>query len=365
MTNWQRSLLSFVFLFIMLVFAYQQTLAPAPRADSDLDYAALSRHVSVIAARPHTMGSAANREVRDYIVAYFESLGLATGVQKATVVYRHPTRPTNATIIGNVENIIARLPGASTALDGGADDLVLMAHYDSRPDGPGAADDASGTASVMEVARIMVAGPRPVHDVVFLITDGEEMGLLGAQGFFRQHPAAKKVGLVLDLEARGSYGASSMFETSENNAWLIDHLLESAPDLVASSLSYEIYRYMPNDTDMSISKGEGIAGLNFAFVAGLFDYHAMTDTPENLDPGTLAQQANYLLGTALHFANLHDWQSAKGDKTYFNLWRGTLVSYSQGVAVAIGLVVLILGLWVFGAALRAGTISKAPSGLVY
>ncbi len=360
MTNWQRSLISFVFLFIMLAFGYQQTLAPAARTDSDLDYAALSGHVSVIAAKPHTMGSAANREVRDYIVDYFESLGLDTEVQKTTVVYRHPFRPTDATIIGNVENIIARLPGTSSAE--GANDLVLMGHYDSRPDGPGAGDDASGTAAIMEVARIMVAGPAPVHDVVFLITDGEEMGLLGAQGFYRQHPAAKDVGLVLDFEARGSYGASSMFETSENNAWLIDNLIESAPDLVASSLSYEIYQRMPNDTDMSISKGEGIPGLNFAFVAGLFDYHSPTDTPENLDPDTLAQQANYVLGTAQHFANLEKWESASGDKTYFNLWQGRLVSYSQDVAVVVGLLVLALGLWVFVATMRAGTIKWGSLG---
>lgn len=362
MTNWQRSLFSSAFLFIMLGFSYQQTLAPAARTDSELDYAALSGHVSVIAARPHTIGSAANREVRDYIVRYFESLGLDTEVQKATVVYRHPFRPTDATIIGHVENIIARLPGTSAALGKGANDLVLMAHYDSRSDGPGAGDDASSTAAIMEVARIMAAGQAPVHDVVFLITDGEEMGLLGAQGFYRQHPAAKNVGLVLDFEARGSHGVSSMFETSENNAWLIDNLIESAPDLVASSLSYEIYRYMPNDTDMSISKGEGIPGLNFAFVAGLFDYHAMTDSPENLDPDSLAQQANYALATARHFANLEDWESASADKTYFNLWQGRLVSYSQGVAVAIGLAVLFLALWIFAAAMRTGKTTWSSLG---
>ena len=360
MTNRQRSLYSFVFLFIMLAFGYQQTLAPTARTDSDLDYAALTEHVSVIAAKPHTMGSAANREVRDYIVAYFESLGLDTEVQKTTVVYRHPFKPTDATIIGNVENIIARLPGTSS--EKGANDLVLMGHYDSRADGPGAGDDAAGTAAIMEVARIMTAGPAPVHDVVFLITDGEEMGLLGAQGFYRQHPDAKNVGLVLDFEARGSRGASSMFETSENNAWLIDNLIESAPDLVASSLSYEIYRRMPNDTDMSISKGEGIPGLNFAFVAGLFDYHSPTDTPENLDPDTLAQQANYVLGTAQHFANLGEWESASSDKTYFNLWQGRMVSYSQGVAGVIGLFVLVLGLWVFAAAMRGGKIKWGSLG---
>ena len=152
-----------------------------------------------------------------------------------------------------------------------------------------------------------------------------------------------------------------MFETSSNNAWLVDRLIESTPDLVASSLSYEIYRQMPNDTDMSISKGEGIPGLNFAFSAGLFDYHAMTDNAENLDSNTLAHQANNVLASAQYFANLENWESAEGDKTYFNLRHGILVRYSQTTALVLGLVVLLLGVWLFATGKRAGTITWAST----
>ena len=366
MTHWQKSLISVIFLFVMLAFGYRQTLAPEIRTDTDLDFKAVQQHVSVIAKKPHPMGGAANGDIRDYIVDHFESLGLETEVQKTTVVYRHPTRPNRATIIGSVENVIARLPGRQTgsqaAAADGYKDLVVMAHYDSRPLTPGAGDAASATASVLETARIMAVGPALVHDVIFLITDGEEMGLLGAQGYFRQHPSAQNVGLVLNFEARGSYGASFMFETSGNNDWLVDELIASTPDLVASSLSYEIYRQMPNDTDMSISKGEGIPGLNFAFSAGLFDYHAMTDTPENLDKNTLSHQANYVLATARHFARLENWQTGEGDQTYFNLWHGTLVSYSQGVAIAVGLAVLLLGVWLFVSARRSGLVQWGALG---
>lgn len=362
MANWQKSLISAIFLFFMLVFGYRQTLAPEIRTDSDVDLDAVQRHVAMIAEKPHPMGSAANRVIRDYVIAHFEALGLETEVQKTTVVYRHPTRPTPATIIGSVENIIARLPGRSEQTGDGKNDLVVMAHYDSRPLTPGAGDAASATASVLEAARIMATGPAPVHDVIFLITDGEEMGLLGAQGFFRQHPAAEKAGLVLNFEARGSYGASFMFETSNNNAWLIGELIDATPDLVASSLSYEIYRQMPNDTDMSISKGEGIPGLNFAFSAGLFDYHAMTDSPQNLDINTLSHQANNVLATAHHFANLDDWQSSETDATYFNLRHGTLISYSQDMALVLGLAVLLLGLWLFVTGKRAGLIKWGSLG---
>jgi len=362
MTRWQKASISAVLLAAMLVFGYRQTLAPGMDTSSGLDFTALNRHVAVIAAKPHPIGSIANQQVRDYIVGYFASLGLTTEVQKTTVVYRHPHRSAGGTTIGQVENIIARLPGRSEVGPEAASDLVLMAHYDSTPSGPGAADDASGTASIMEVARILATAPPPAHDVVFLITDGEEAGLLGAQGFFRQHPAAKKVGLVLNFEARGSYGASFMFETSNGNAWLIDQLIDATPGLLAGSLSYEIYRRMPNDTDLSISKGEGFRGLNFAFSAGLIDYHAMTDTIQNLAQETLAQQANYVLATAQHFANLDDWQSTADDLTYFNLWRGVIVSYSQGLAIALGSAVLLLGAWLLVTALRNGTTGPASIG---
>jgi len=113
---------------------------------------------------------------------------------------------------------------------------------------------------------------------------------------------------------------------------------------------------------MSISKGKGIPGLNFAFTAGLFDYHAMTDNVKNLDANSLAHQANNVLATAQHFANLEEWQSAGGDRTYFNLWQGTVVSYSQGLAVALGLVVLLMGAGLFVTAMRAGTIARGSVG---
>jgi len=357
MTYSRRALIGAIFLLLMLTLAYRQVLAPEVRQGTGLDYEALSLHVAQIAQKPHPLGSAANREARDYIVGYFESLGLETEVQKTTVVYRHPTKPPGVTTVGFVENIIARLPARSRPAETAASDLVLMSHYDSRPLTPGAGDAASGTASIMEVARIMASGPAPAHDVVFLITDGEEMGLLGAQGFFRQHPAAKNVGLVLNLEARGSYGASFMFETSNNNSWLVRQLLKSTPDLVASSLSYEIYRLMPNDTDMSISKGEGVPGLNFAFSAGLFDYHAMTDNAANLSTNSLAHHANNMLAAAQHFAHIEDWQSAEADLTYFNLFQGTLISYSQGMAVGLGVLVLLFGVWLFVTALRVRSVT--------
>ena len=51
-----------------------------------------------------------------------------------------------------------------------------MAHYDSVPFGPGAADDGAGVVTLLETARALKAGPPLKNDVIFLFTDGEEAG---------------------------------------------------------------------------------------------------------------------------------------------------------------------------------------------
>jgi hypothetical protein len=353
---WSRASLCFTVLLAATLLGLMHIHAPPARTDLGIDYDLLNQHVQTIAARPHTMGSDANREVRDYIVAQLESYGLETEIQRRTVVYEHPRRTSNRVRIGDVENIIARLPGAENE-----DSLVLMSHYDSRPDGPGAGDAASGVAAVLEAARLLSQGLEPVRDVVFLLTDGEEMGLLGAQAFFRHHREAQYAGLVLNFEARGSSGPSNMFETSNGNEWLIRELASVTPDLMATSLSFEVYQRMPNDTDLTIAKAAGKQGLNFAFVDDYFDYHAMVDTPANLDPSTLAHQAAYAVTLGRHFANLSTIAGNSSNATYFNLIPGTFIVYSQTTAQVLAIVVLALGLIIFMARWRHGAISLSST----
>lgn len=73
-------------------------------------------------------------------------------------------------------NVIAHLPGISRP------DVLLGAHYDSVPDAPGANDNASGTAVVLELAR-RLAGTALADRVWFVAFDGEEDGLQGSRAF--------------------------------------------------------------------------------------------------------------------------------------------------------------------------------------
>ena len=64
------------------------------------------------------------------------------------------------------------------------------------------------------------------------MNEGEEDDLLGAEAFVAGDPAAKEVGAVVNLEARGTTGASLMFETSDRSGWIVDLFAKSVPKLM-------------------------------------------------------------------------------------------------------------------------------------
>src|SRR5262249_10805376 len=152
--------------------------------------------------------------------------------------------------------------------------LALMAHYDSVPGAPGGSDDGAGVATALEVVRALKARGQPVRDVVVVLTDGEEAGLLGARGFFAHDPLAPRLGFVLNLEARGSGGRVLMFETGRGDASEVALLRRNAVRPLAGSLFGAVYSRLPNDTDFSIARQAGAAGLNYAFTGRAFDYHS-------------------------------------------------------------------------------------------
>ena len=167
-----------------------------------------------------------------------------------------------------------------------------------------AGDDAAGVAVVLETLRALKAGTPLDRDVIALFDDGEEVGLLGSQLFVDEHPWAKDVGVVLNFDARGNSGPSILFETSEGNGWLVEQFARAAPHPLATSASMDIYRIMPNSTDLTTFKAAGMGGLNFAFIGGLADYHSPADTPGNLDRRTLQHQGENALAMARRMGGL-------------------------------------------------------------
>lgn len=315
-----------LFLALLAVFSvYRQTPPAVKSADSPAGEFSASRamnHLAIIAQRPHQIGTVEHDVVRDYLVNELRAQGLVPEVQTATAlnpVWKGEFRA------GTVQNVIARLPGTASNKA-----LMLVAHYDSVPNGTGASDDGVGVAALLETLRALKSAPPLKNDVIFLFTDGEEPGLLGAYAFTREHPWAKEVGLVLNFEARGIRGPSIMFETSPNNGWLIGEFGANEPYPIAHSLAYEIYRLLPNDTDFTVFKKASMPGLNFAYINGLTHYHTPLDTVAALDQRSLQDHGSSALAMARHFGNV-DLNAAKvptRNAVYFDLLGLAFVRYS-------------------------------------
>jgi hypothetical protein len=279
---------------------------------------------------PHPRGSAANERVRQRIIEKLRAIGYKPEVA-------HSSLPSGRKRTIDVNNLVCRLPGQT---EGPA--VMLVAHYDSVSAGPGAADDGSGVAIVIEVARILKAEGPFRNLIVFLLTDGEESGLVGAKAFVSKHPLAKEIAAVVNLEARGTGGRSLMFETSEDNGWLISAYRAAVRDPDTSSLNFEIYRRMPNRTDFSIFKRAGMAGMNFAFIQNVAYYHTAADNLEHLDPGSLQHQGDNALAVVRALAAMDLSDRPPGNVVYTDLLGLTVVQWPESWSVPLAVLASLL-----------------------
>jgi hypothetical protein len=233
---------------------------------------------------PRVVGTPGAAAGRDRIAGILESLGLRVERQRTRIERRAGTV--------DIENLVATIGGT------GPDDapaIAVVAHSDSVPGSPGASDDGAGVAALCAVARALVARP-PVHDVLLLVTDGEERGLLGAQAFMAQHAAAASLRAVVNLDARGASGPAAIFELGPQSAWLADVIADFVPAPRTQSLAAAIYERMPNGTDFTVFLEAGASGFNVAFIGDVAAYHRPEDTVERQSPWTRAHLARTAVG---------------------------------------------------------------------
>ncbi len=260
-----------------------------------------------IAKEPRPVGSEANARARELLAAELVRAGYAVETQRTFQCGRHGT-------CAFVANVVASRGGRDPA----AGAVLLAAHLDSVACSPGASDDGVGVAAVLEAARLLASDPPAKRGLVVLFTDGEEAGLLGALAFVREHPLAKTVVAAVNVDARGSGGPSTMFETSVRNRTVVGLFAQHATRPVTSSLFFEIYRRMPNDTDFTAFKSlPNVVGVNLANIAGIEHYHTTLDTVANADLGTLQHHADQAVAIARALANA---ESLAGDGADQAVW---------------------------------------------
>lgn len=280
---------------------------------------------------PHPVGSEANAKVRERIVERLRELGYSPDTQPEFVCGAYA-------VCAPITNIIAghegRRPGKA---------IALVAHYDSVPAGPGAADDGAGVATLLEIARVLKLGPPPRHPVVFLFTDGEEAGLLGAQAFVERHPLARDIHAVINMEARGTRGPSLLFETRGDEAWLVDAFARHVPRPVTSSIFSAVYEKMPNDSDLSVFSRAGISGANFAFLGGVAHYHTPLDDLAHLSLASLQHHGDNALAMVRALADAEPETLTPSKAIYFDLLSLVVIGYPENLALPLaGLALLAM-----------------------
>jgi hypothetical protein len=309
--------------------------APRPRPASapaaTFSSARAMRLLQVVAAEPHAFGSPRNVQVRQFIVRRLAELGLTPHVQTTQVV-----SALNPRVAGTVHNVVGRLPGTDPTRA-----VLLLAHYDSVPTAAGAADDGSGVASLLEAARALTAGPAPRNDVIFLFTDGEEEGLLGAQGFLHDDPWAYTVGVALNFDSPGSSSPALMYETSPGNGLLV-HTLTTSSRPFASSLMYEVSRRQPVVSDFRPLIARGIAGMSFGMLDGPAYDHTAYDSIANFNEAGLQHEGDSAVSLARKFGSLDLWNVHRPNVVYFDAVGDVSVVYARSWVVPLTALALVL-----------------------
>ncbi|MEJ2862845.1 M20/M25/M40 family metallo-hydrolase [Actinomycetospora flava] len=348
--------------------------ASAPPAEFSADRAATV--VDQLAREPRPVGSPASDAARDALVGRLAAEGLAPRVEASASIAAEEGQARAA----RVENVVATLPGTDPT-----GSVVLMAHYDSVAAGPGAADDMSGVATILETVRALRAGPPLRNDVTVVLTDGEEAGLHGARAWVREQlpggtqrsgaAAPEAIGdrptVVLNWEARGVSGPSMLFQTSPGNAGLVDAWARSVPAPRGDSSQVEIYRFLPNDTDLTPVLDAGRPGMNAAFIGGAEQYHTPGDVPPNLSRASLQNHGGNALALTRTLGSedlapvdpVASGLPPAGDATYFTVL-GRTVTYDSWFAwpLAGGALLLAIVLVVVARVRQKATVGGVVGG---
>ena len=341
------------------------SVVPSSAAANAFSAARAMDTVRAVSTAPHPTGSPEAAQVRRTIAERLRRMGAQVFVLNG--IGAGVSSGKNASVqAGEVETLVAVIPGRMPALPA----VAMMAHTDSVPGSFGAADDGVGVAVVLETARAVLAGGRPVRDVVMILTDGEEAGLLGARLFFADPVRARRIGALINIDSRGTRGLGTMFETGPGSGGLIAKYRTEARHRFAHSAATFLYRQLPNRTDLTATAGRDIPALNFAFLDGEFDYHTPRDAIDNFDPRTVQSLGDQVLPVVRAVADDSRPLLRGDDGVFADAWPVISVRYPAWVgwpllALAIGLTGLgVLRSGVGGAAIVRAAAAPLACALV-
>lgn len=308
-------------------------MVPPPIAPADADATEFSAqrafaHVEAIATQPRPIGSPGSAAAREYLVAALTDIGVTATLPSFTVPDYYEMRGEVSIV-----DIVALIEGTDST-----GTIVLMAHYDTVPVTPGANDDATGVAAIIETGRALLAGPPLRNDVILLITDGEEPApRFGSTAFVEHDPLFAAVRLVINLEAIGDSGTSELVEVAGDEGTLVSHYAAAVSRPAASSVLDDIVELIGgSNTDIAPFRDRGIAAFDFAYLRGSPIYHTSEDDIDSVHLGSLQHHGTHLLGLAQRFGNIDlDLLGGDSQEIFFTLAGRVVVHYPAWLGIAL------------------------------
>ncbi|KMY95074.1 endoplasmic reticulum metallopeptidase 1 isoform X1 [Drosophila simulans] len=257
----------------------------------------------------------------------------------------------------SIQNIVVKISPKNT---NSTTYLLVNSHYDSVPAGPGAGDDGSMVATMMEVLRVLAKSDKPLKNpVVFLFNGAEENPLQASHAFITQHKWAKYCKALINLDSCGNGGREILFQSGPNHPWLMKNYRRAIKHPYASTMGEELFQhnFIPSDTDFRIFRDHGsVPGLDMAYTYNGFVYHTRHDKAEIFPRGSFQHTGDNLLALVRQIANSPEIENsakyAKGHTIYFDVMGWFLVFYTETEGVILNVIVSLISIGICGYAIK-------------
>lgn len=332
-----------------LVFLALSMLLPIAGFTAPLTFNADSAFADIeylsVTIGPRPIGSFNERVALDWTVRQFHRFG-------ADSAYVMPISYAKA-----MRSMINTRTGVAIGVFRGDTDstIVLGSHIDSgNRQIPGANDNASGTASIIELARLWSQRQRH-YTLVFAAFGGEEVGLVGSKYFVEHYPDSDRVVLMIQLDMTGSNDPLlTLFETRKNQApaWLVQDALAMDAKLGYHRLRYPTHFSAINNINESAGSDHmpfldhGIPAICFTNSENNSPIHTPEDRIDFIDRGMLGRSGLFIdsLITKYQLAGI----PSVPHRPYI-LWQFQRHSFFMPHWMAYGIIGLAsgLGIWAF------------------
>jgi aminopeptidase N len=234
-------------------------------------------------------------------VKEFAAAGLKPGGDQGGWFQPFTARGGEDNAVRTLRNIIGILPGSDPKLAGEV--ALLTAHYDHLGFGwpnaraaavgklhPGADDNASGVAVMLELARQMAAAGPQKRSVVFVAFSGEEGGLHGSRHYVQNPIPVPLAGItgVVNLDTVGRLGNAPIQVLATGSAREWPFVFRGITAVTGLQI-----RDVPGASQSSDQRSFIEAGIPAVqiFTGAHLDYHQPTDTADKVDPAGLVKVA--------------------------------------------------------------------------